>query len=218
MTQINIKKDAVFTEYVWSCEMPDHEHWKKQLKQIALVEEAEYTKFSTRPGYPCNVKALRTSWNSHLKFPAINNICNIICNDLLVPLLKYEELEAQHVKIMDSWLNIYKQDNYTDVHAHPPSFLSFVYFVKLPKKDCKFYFHNNDFVKFTKKDKTRADIKEYNAKEGMVLFFNGSTYHSVSKSETNEKRLTLAGNTYPIYKDSQSNPDFKPDNRPENVS
>ena len=37
--KIEVSKHDIFTDYMWSFMMPDHEHWKKQLEDIVTVEK-----------------------------------------------------------------------------------------------------------------------------------------------------------------------------------
>jgi hypothetical protein len=70
--QVNVDKQEIFTDYMWSFMMPDHEHWKKQLEEIIKVEKNKSIhKFSIENKENKPVQAHKTPWDSHCRYFAV---------------------------------------------------------------------------------------------------------------------------------------------------
>jgi ectoine hydroxylase-related dioxygenase (phytanoyl-CoA dioxygenase family) len=81
--------------------------------------------------------------------------------------------------------------------------LSAVLFVDVEKTDARFFFHaNHNLVLIKKQDviSNFSNLKEVQAKDGTVIFFDGSVKHSVSPNNTNNTRVTMAVNYKVNYK------------------
>ena len=77
--KIEVNKQEIFTDYVWSFMMPDHEHWKKEIENIVLVEKNKSIhNFSTENLQDKPVRAHKTAWDSFRRYPAVFNIVEII--------------------------------------------------------------------------------------------------------------------------------------------
>ena len=37
--KIRVDRQEIFTDYVWSFMMPDHDYWKKEIENIVLIEK-----------------------------------------------------------------------------------------------------------------------------------------------------------------------------------
>ena len=69
MQHVNVDKQEVFTDYVWSFMMPDHDYWKKEIENIVLIEKNKSLhNFSTENLEDKPVQAHKTAWDSHLKW------------------------------------------------------------------------------------------------------------------------------------------------------
>ena len=102
---------------------------------------------------------------------------------------------------MDCWINWYKKNQYAQPHQHG-GVLSVVLFVDVEKSDSKFFFHSNNNAVFIKKEETYTNFSntiQVDAKDGTVLFFDGSVRHSVSPNDTDNNRVTVAINFNPEY-------------------
>ena len=77
--EIKVDKQEVFTDYVWSFMMPDHDHWKKEIENIVLIEKNKSMhNFSTESLQDRPVRAHKTAWDSYARYPAVFNILKII--------------------------------------------------------------------------------------------------------------------------------------------
>lgn len=54
---IDIQKHSIFTEYVYSFDMPNFDFWKKQINEIVKVEDNQDHNLSTDLEFSSNVKA-----------------------------------------------------------------------------------------------------------------------------------------------------------------
>ena len=198
---VEINKVPIFTQEIFYFTLPNFEEWKKQIKEILLVEENKNIhKHNTSPEEACNVMAKRTAWNSHQRYSVLNMLCNEI-KEHLNKFIEKENYDVPSLQIADCWINWYKKNQHAQPHKHV-SALSVVLFVEVEKSNSKFFFHSNsNFALYKKEDAHTnfSNVKELNVKDGTVLFFDSSLHHSVSQNTTNEKRITVAINYVPEY-------------------
>ena len=203
---MNINKIPIFTQEVFHFTLPNFEEWKKLINQIILVEENKNIhEHDTSPEEACNVMAKRTAWNSHQRYPALN----MLCNEIRVYLNKFIEKENYDIpdlEVADCWINWYKKNQYAQPHKHG-GVLSVVLFVDVEKSNSKFFFHSDNNAVFVKEDNVHtnfSNVKELTAKDGTVIFFDGSVFHSVSSNTTDNTRVTVAINFGVNYKSSRN--------------
>ena len=206
MAHFNINRIPIFTQEVFHFTLPNFEEWKKLINQIILVEENKNIhEHDTSPEEACNVMAKRTAWNSHQRYPALN----MLCNEIRVYLNKFIEKENYDIPdldVTDCWINWYKKNQYAQPHKHG-GVLSVVLFVDVEKSNSKFFFHSDNNAVFVKKDNVHtnfSNVKELTAKDGTVIFFDGSVFHSVSSNTTDNTRVTVAINFSVNYKSSRN--------------
>ena len=199
---MNINKIPIFTQEVFHFTLPNFEEWKKLINQIILVEENKNIhEHDTSPEEACNVMAKRTAWNSHQRYPALN----MLCNEIRVYLNKFIEKENYDIPdldVTDCWINWYKKNQYAQPHKHG-GVLSVVLFVDVEKSNSKFFFHSDNNAVFVKENDVVtnfSNVKELSAKDGTVIFFDGSINHSVSPNTTDNTRITIAINYNINYK------------------
>jgi uncharacterized protein (TIGR02466 family) len=200
---INVTKVPLFTESVSFFTMPDHENWKKQILNIIKVEDNKNIhKHSTVPDREDNIKATRTAWDSHLRYPTIGKLTNKII-EIIHTSVREDGYDAPLLKIEDSWINWYRKDQFAVPHFHA-CHMSVVYFVDTEESSSHFIFTQKDHYRLQKKegDKTITNThKQMNIKDGTVIFFNGDMWHSVSPNLTDKLRVTFATNLCPKYVD-----------------
>jgi uncharacterized protein (TIGR02466 family) len=196
MAPFNINRLPIFTQEVFYFTLPNFEEWKKQIKEIILVEEnKDIHSHDTSPEEACNVMAKRTAWNSHQRYSALHMLCNEV-KIYLKKFIEKENYDVPDLEVMDCWINWYKKNQYAQPHQHG-GVLSVVLFVDVEKSNSKFFFHSNNNAVFIKKDDVStnfSNVKELVAKDGTVIFFDGSVYHSVSSNTTDNTRITIAIN------------------------
>ena len=191
--QVNVDKYEIFTDYMWSFMMPDHEHWKKQLEEIIKVEKNKSIhKFSIENKEDKPVQAHKTPWDSHCRYFAVFETQNIIKN-IIIQSIRNDGWEVPtRMNAMNCWVNWYEKNQYANVHIHN-CLLSAVYFVKVENSPSEFFFHRDDRFRLQKENQD-SNIKMVTPKEGSVIVFSGCQSHSVSANTSNDTRITMAVN------------------------
>ncbi len=199
---INIQRLPVFVEEAFSYQMPDFDFWKQQVQSIILVEENKNIhNHDTTPYEECNVFAKRTAWNSHMRYPALNNLCEQIKN-CIKEFVKLEGYDIPELETNDCWINWYDKDQHAQPHNHGAQ-LAAVLFVDVEESNAQFFFHanrNSVFVKKSDSVTNFSNIKKMSVKNGTLVFFDGNMMHSVSANKTNKPRITVAMNFGVVYK------------------
>ena len=200
---IQIDKTEVNKEEIYSFTLPNFEEYQNKIKQIVLVESN--SNINTTPKQECNVKAGRTAWNSHRKYPIINDINNDL-NDILIQLIKNENFDVPNIKVGESWINWYGKNQFAVPHHHKDC-LAAVLFVDVESSDASFLVHKTSHYMLQKKNESTTYsniIQKINVKNGHVILFDGSLVHSVSPNLTDNTRITLATNFYFTYDKDRS--------------
>jgi uncharacterized protein (TIGR02466 family) len=199
---VDINRFSIFKSEVFSFELPNFNFWKQQIEQIILVEDNKNIHGQdTSPDERCNVMAKRTAWNSHMRYPTLDLLCQEIAKPIEEFVVK-EGYDIPELEPANCWVNWYQKDNFSHPHSHG-SHLSAVLFVDVEKTDARFFFHaNHNLVLIKKQDviSNFSNLKEVQAKDGTVIFFDGSVKHSVSPNNTNNTRVTMAVNYKVNYK------------------
>lgn len=203
---IDIKKTTIFTDDFYSFVMPNHEEWSEKIKTIVTVEEnKKIHRHSTLPEEECNVKANRTAWDSHLRYPILNSLSREI-RAIIQEFIKEENFDAPLLEVHNCWINWYKKNDHTVPHTHG-THLSLVYFVDIEETDAKFIFIKNNTYQLLKKEKDTTifnDKKILNVKNGDVIMFGGNMLHSVTYNTTDKTRITFAANLIVKYHDERT--------------
>ena len=203
---MNITTQPLFQQKFFSFSLENHEHYKKMINQIILVEENKHLQTLSRGDSlvldtQSNVYAWRTNWNIHLEFPILHQICQ----DILQygkEIIKQEKIECEGgLRINNCWINKYKKDDYALSHAHDRHGWSCVYFVQIPDDSSTFQFHNPIGTTFKSALKDYAPTLDISVTEGSVLFFQGVLFHSVTPHQSSQERITLAGNLCNDFKE-----------------
>ena len=204
---IEITKLPIFVEEVNFFTMPNHEYWKEQILNIVKVEENNNIhKFTTQPDEECNVKANRTAWDSHLRYPAMTELTEKIL-DIIHLSVTQDGYDAPSLIAEEAWINCYKKKEFSVPHYHGTN-MSLVYFVDTEETFSNFIFTKNDHFRLTKKEneKTITNIsKQINIKDGTVIFFNGNLWHAVSANLSERLRITYASNVKVGYYKERDN-------------
>lgn len=203
---VDIIKVPIFTQEVFHFTLPNFEEWKKHIYQIVLVEDNKNIHgYETAPEEECNVRAKRTSWNSHQRYSILNDLCKEIASHLK-NFIEKEGYDIPELIIKDCWINWYGKNQYAQPHTHGHN-LSVVLFVDVEKSNGKFFAYSDNTAVLVKKNETRTNFSntiQIDAKDGTVLFFDGSIPHSVSPNTTDNKRVTVAVNFQVIYEQERN--------------
>jgi len=169
---------------------------QKLLNAIADIRESTP---SQRPeDWACNVYTTIESNNELQNRPEFYEVKNFIEEEL-----KYFSeihkiyLPQGSVFIKDMWINIYNKNCSMDIHHHPNSLFTGVYFIKLPDNGAQFAFDSP-----STQEMIHAPVKmsnEYNMKnasfiasEGELIVFNSHIKHRVFLHNIDEERITLS--------------------------
>tara|TARA_R110000796_G_scaffold103604_3_gene213024 strand:+ start:31 stop:678 length:648 start_codon:yes stop_codon:yes gene_type:complete len=205
---LDIQTIDIFGDEVFYFKMPNHKNWLEQIKQIIKIEDNTLHNFNTEPDEECHVKAKRTAWDSHLRYPAVGNLTTEI-EKIILELIKNLNYDAPQIGVLDSWINWYKKNNFAVPHHHKGGgHLSVVYFLNVEKTNAQFIFHKESsfqLIKKTDKENSFTNfLKIIDVKDGDVLMFPTSLVHSVSVNSTDKLRITYASNFNVTYDEERN--------------
>ena len=193
---IEITKIPIFVEEVSVFTLPNHEYYKEKINEIVKIEENKSIhKFSTVPDKEDNVKDNRSAWDSHFRYPVINELTTDIRN-VIHQSIKQDNYDVPVLSTISAWVNWYKKNQFAEFHHHG-CHVACVYFIDVEKTNAKFLFSDKDIYRLIKRegDKTVTNNRtELTAKDGTVIFFSGNTYHGVLPNYTDNLRVTFACN------------------------
>ena len=108
--------------------------------------------------------------------------------------------------LQNSWSNIHRPNEDSQIHYHASSLLSGVYYPILPKNSGDIAFHRGSIytnifhhsIRFEYKENNNLTAEKYvlNLKEGTIIIFPSHLEHSVEKNNSNENRYSIAFNFY----------------------
>tara|TARA_R100000544_G_scaffold37076_2_gene27033 strand:+ start:40 stop:687 length:648 start_codon:yes stop_codon:yes gene_type:complete len=200
---LDIQTINIFGDEVFHFKMPNHTNWLEQIKQIIKIEDNPLHNFNTGPDEECHVKAKRTAWDSNLRYPAIGNLTTELI-EIILKLINNLNYDAPNIKVIDSWVNWYKKNNFAVPHHHKGGgHLSVVYFLDVEKTNAQFIFHKDSSFQLIKKNDNKNSftnfLKIIDVKDGDVLMFPTSLVHSVTVNSTDKLRITCASNFTVCY-------------------
>ena len=106
------------------------------------------------------------------------------------------------LRITQSWLNYSKKGQWHHKHAHSNSFVSGCFYVNADGTKDKIYFYKEGYKQIAIPSE---DFTEHNSeswwlpvKTNQLIFFPSWLTHSVAPVETEETRISIALNTFPI--------------------
>ena len=111
-----------------------------------------------------------------------------------------EMLDAsyQEIVITGCWANRQKKESTFQVHSHPNSFLSGVYYVKTPKNSGSIVFKKkivNDIIPlFKQANGLNEAFHKWVPEAGMMLIFPSSLEHYVERNKSDEERMSISFN------------------------
>ena len=109
------------------------------------------------------------------------------------------KIDIDRLTLKESWLNYYDVHGYQDLHHHPGSVLSGVYYIKsLGNKDFSFqapwHFHQGMYPNYTEQNLENAHNIDYDSKEGRCMVWMSHLMHR-TKPATSE-RISLSFNVF----------------------
>lgn len=114
----------------------------------------------------------------------------------------YKPKHKVNLKITQSWTNYTKPGEYHHKHAHPNSFVSGVFYIQANKEKDKIYFYKDGYqqIKFPPSEWNvwNSESWWFDVGDGNLVLFPSSLTHMVQTVETQETRISLAFNTFPV--------------------
>lgn len=106
------------------------------------------------------------------------------------------------LRVTQSWLNYTKKGQWHHKHAHPNSLISGVFYVNADKEADKIFFYKDGYqqIKFPTKEFNQYNSDSWWLPVGTneLILFPSNFTHSVAPVETDETRISLAFNTFPV--------------------
>ena len=106
------------------------------------------------------------------------------------------------LRITQSWVNYTEQGQYHHKHSHPNSLVSGVFYVQANKETDKIYFYRDGYqqIKLPPQEWNvfNSDSWWFSVETGMLALFPSSLTHMVETVESNETRISIAFNVFPI--------------------
>jgi len=187
-----------------------------------VVENQMLSLFSIPVGrYKIDRELTKKEMNFFLKQPQRNNLGNTtstnfyILNQKELTSLRNElenKLQAYFeqvyspkydvsLRITQSWVNYTKKGQFHHKHRHPNSFISGVYYIETTDDD-RIYFHNDrtPMIEIVPNSWNNWNSKTWwiEAKKGSLVLFPSLLEHNVEVVNTDETRISLSFNTFPI--------------------
>ena len=150
-------------------------------------------------------------YNSHTNFSSENtfilnepefvDVKNFIELSLQEYVLKVFSTNHQFV-ITQSWVTKNLRSNSQEIHTHPGSVVSGVFYIKCPQNSGDIEFNRGKSVfEIQVNEKCQnswiSDRYTYPSKTGNLLLFPSNLLHSVRSNESEEERYSLAFNSFP---------------------
>ena len=102
--------------------------------------------------------------------------------------------------ITQSWANYTKKNQYHHTHEHPNSFISGVLYINANEAHDKITLHKKGYQQIkpvpTEWNWYNSDSWFYTVKTGMIILFPSGTTHNVETKDGDNKRISLAFNTF----------------------
>lgn len=117
-------------------------------------------------------------------------------------MLTYCPKNDSRLKITQSWLNWTKPGQYHHKHAHPNSLISGCYYVNANKETDKIFFYRDGYkqIKFPPIEWNlyNSDSWWFSVGNNDLILFPSSLTHMVQPVDSDDTRISLAFNTFPI--------------------
>lgn len=175
-----------FSYPIWH-DMVEYEHHEELLKYCLLLKVYDGRTISNKGG-----------WQSFDLFFNTDETMNKLCVFLQHYLNILSEKIGKKLNINNLWININGYQTTNNLHTHPASYVSGVFYVRAKENQGDICFENplkyfNQFMY----DNTNFldDDVYYKPKTGKLLLFPSSLSHSVLSNETNIDRISISFNT-----------------------
>jgi uncharacterized protein (TIGR02466 family) len=139
------------------------------------------------------------------EYISLRNQINDKLNIFLYDIIKIKK--NQKFKLMNSWINIHKKNDWAQAHEHSNSYISGIVYLDVNDESGKLVFYKernwlNIFPKtpelnFEEYNEINSQTWSYIPKNNDIFLFPSFLTHSVEKNLSNKDRYSLAFNFYP---------------------
>jgi len=157
-------------------------------------------KNSTKPKNKSNVNGWQSDRNLH-EHTFIKHLFEFICISASQTLLDMKvDLSKYKVCITDMWANVNTPGSYNKSHQHNNSFISGVYYLKVPNNSGNIFFEDTRNLwcllqaSYTENDTFNSMEVEYKPIEGMLILFPSYLSHRVDINNSDEDRISVSFN------------------------
>lgn len=166
----------------------------------AIYQIKETVPNSKPPGWCCEVyTTIRTPYGL-LEREDFREFLSIVKDKTLqyAQGLRYD-VEKYPPKVNECWVNVYSATHAQEVHRHPNSVFSGIYYVKAPQGCAPTLFHSevSDVMlepPVLARTPLNAQVQHIDAVEGRMVIFRSWLRHSVLPSTIDEDRVTISFN------------------------
>lgn len=114
----------------------------------------------------------------------------------------YKPKHKVGLKVTQSWTNYTENGQYHHKHSHPNSFVSGVFYIQSDKEKDKIYFYRDGYqqIKFPPSEWNiwNSESWWFEVGTGDLVLFPSSLTHMVQTVESEQTRISLAFNTFPV--------------------
>jgi len=123
-----------------------------------------------------------------------------LSNQIIVQVRKYLEMIGNQqpyiIHIDDLWVNVYRPNDYMNMHDHKAADIAGVYYFQTNTEDGDIVFNNPcDLMTYTKLlGDIGKNVIKVKPEEGKMLLFPGWLKHSVNRNKTESNRISVTFN------------------------
>jgi uncharacterized protein (TIGR02466 family) len=166
---------------------------------IDVIDQIQENVPNSRPeDWACTVYTTIENHNELHLHPAFQEISNFIVEELN----HFSEtngvfLPSSGVIIKNLWVNVYNKNDSMDVHNHPNSLFTGVYFVKSPSESASVLIDSPSSdsmisIPVIKNNDYNIENAAFESIEGQLLIFNSTIKHRVLLHKLEQKRITIS--------------------------
>ncbi len=178
-------------------EYPAPQRLNNELQEI--VKQLRDATPNSRPEeWACTVYTTIENQNEIHLHPAFEEITKFLKQETLV--FAKENgiyIPDSNVIIKNMWVNIYEKGCSMDVHNHPNSLFSGIYFIKSPENSAKLVFESPSSEKMISvpvitNNKYNVENIGYESNGGKLILFNSNLKHKVLLHNSDDERITIS--------------------------
>jgi len=137
------------------------------------------------------------------QIPDLKREINLHCNNYIKKYLKVNKNADFY--LLNSWINIHRPNDWSQLHQHGNALLSGVYYPNVPKDSGNIDFHRGNhknlfdksiMVEYDNPNSTTAERYQIEIEKDLIIIFPSHLEHSVRKNKSNQNRYSLAFNYF----------------------